>query len=182
LGRHQQAALISFGATVKPAVVIAFQYNPEMLTRSFVPPASQVGISTPTQEQISFTMALDAIDLGAEIDPVSRAFGILPTLTALAELIKESRAPSPPTIFLVWGPHRLLPVQFTDLVIRETTFNEALAPLRAEVDVVLRVLEDIGEGASASALKAWKDHQAAMKKLPATRPGPIPDYLNRMIK
>ncbi len=38
------------------------------------------------------------------------------------------------------------------------------------------------EAGTASALRAWKDHQAAMKKLPATRPGPIPDYLNRMIK
>src|ERR1700675_2090176 len=105
-----------------------------MLPRSFVPTAGPVGISTPTQELISFTMALDAIDLGTEIDPVGQVFGILPTLTALEELIKESRAPAPPTIFLVWGPYRLLPVRFTDLVIRETTFNEALAPLRAEVD------------------------------------------------
>lgn len=172
MGRHQQAALIGFGRVIGPPVVIVFQYNPEMLTRSFVP----------TQELITFTMALDAIDLGADIDPIGQTFGILPTLTALEKLMEESRGPTPPTIFFVWGPYRLLPVEFTELVIRETTFNDALAPMRADVDIALRVLENVGEGAPASALRVWQDHQAAMARVPATLPGSIPDYLNRMLK
>ncbi len=161
-------------------MVIQFQYNPEVLTRSFVAqagvPASQI------QEVVSFTMALDAIDLGTDIDPIGLVLGIMPTLTALEELMEKSQGSAPPTTLLVWGPYRLLPVMPTELVIRETEFNEALAPVRAQVDITLRVLDDLPPGASKSARQVWQEHQAAMKSIPPAQPGPIPDHLKRLLK
>jgi hypothetical protein len=179
LGRHQQALFVSLGPAGQPPVVIVFQYNPEVLTRSFV---SQAGAPPPTQEIMSFTLALDAIDLGAEIDPIGQVLGIMPTLTALEELMENSQGSAPPTTFLFWGPYRLLPVQLMELVIRETEFNEALAPVRAQADVVLRVLGDIPEGASEPARQVWREHQAARKSMPSAQPAPIPDYLKRLLK
>jgi hypothetical protein len=182
LGRHQQAALVSFGPSGEPPAVVLFQYNPELLTRSFVSPAGPTGVPSPIQQVMSFTMALDAIDLGTDIDPVGQVLGIMPTLTELEELVEESQSSAPPTTFLVWGPYRLLPVQVMELVIRETEFNEALAPVRAHVDIGLRVLDDIAESASTSARQVWQDHQAARKSMQSREPGPIPDYLKRILK
>jgi hypothetical protein len=160
-------------------VVIPFQYNPEVLTRSFV---AQAGVPPPIQEVMSFTMALDAIDLGTDIDPIGQVLGIMPTLAALEELIEKSQGSPPPTTFLVWGPYRLLPVLPTELVIRETDFNEGLAPVRAEVDIRLRVLDDLPAGSSQSARQVWQQHQAAMKSIPSAQPAPIPDHFKQLLK
>jgi hypothetical protein len=179
LGRNLQAAFVSFGPAGEPPVVIQFQYNPEVLTRSFV---AQAGVPPPIHEVMSFTMALDAIDLGTEIDPIGQVLGIMPTLTALEELMEKSQGSPPPTTLLVWGPYRLLPVLLTELVIRETEFNQRLAPVRAQVDITLRVFDDIPAGASKSARQVWQQHQAAMKSIPPAQPAPIPDPLKRLLK
>lgn len=171
-----KGALVSFGADGNP-VVILFQYNPEALTRSVPPPSAD-----PARETISFTLSLDAIDLDAPIDPATQMFGVLPTLTALEELTEQSRGPSPPHVLFAWGPHRILVVRLVSLLIRETQFNAQLAPVRADVDVVLNVLATIAQGAPPAVRRAYQDNQTARERLLAKLPRDFPDYINRILK
>ena len=181
MGAVMKGALISFGAGGNRSVIV-FQYNPEALTRSVPPASSDPAADGPARETISFTLSLDAIDLEAPIDPATQIFGVLPTLTALEELTEQSRGQSPPYVLFVWGPHRILVVRLVSLLIRETQFNTQLAPIRADVDVVLNVLESLGQGAPAAVRQAHQDNQAARERLLAKLPHQFPDYINRILK
>lgn len=176
-----KSALVSFGADANP-VVILFQYNPEALTRSVPPPSSDPAVSDPARETISFTLSMDAIDLDAPIDPATQIFGVLPTLTALEELTEQSRGQSPPYVLFVWGAHRILVVRLVSLLIHETQFNTQLAPVRADVEVVLKVLETLAQGAPPAVRRAYQDNQTTSERLMAKLPREFPDYINRILK
>jgi hypothetical protein len=177
-----KAALISFGTGGGNPVVILFQYNPQTLTR-FVPPASSdLAAHGPARETISFTLPLDAIDLDGPIDPATQIFGVLPTLTALEELTEQSRTQSPPYVLFFWGPHRVLVVRLVSLLIRETQFNTQLAPVRADVDVVLNVLQTLAQDAPPAVRQAHQDNQATRERLLEMLPHEFPDYINRTLK
>lgn len=177
-----KGALIGFGAGGGNPMVIVFQYNPEALTRSVPPPSTELAANGPARETISFTLSLDAIDLDAPIDPATQTFGVLPTLIALEELTDHARGQSPPHVLFFWGPHRILVVRIMSLVIRETHFNPELAPVRADVDVVLNVLESLAQDAPPAVRRAHQDNQAARAGLLAKLPREIPDYINRVLK
>jgi hypothetical protein len=182
MGSVVQGALIGFGAGGGNPVVILFQYNPETLTRSVPPPLSGPAAAIAARETISFTLSLDAIDLDAPIDPATQAFGVLPTLTALEALTEQSRSQTPPDVIFVWGPHRILVVQLVSLLIRETHFNAQLAPVRADVDVVLNVLETLAQGAPPAVRRAHQEDQTARERFLAKLPREFPDYINRILK
>lgn len=176
-----KAALVSFPAGCGTPTVIVFQFNPETLTRSLPPPPTDLTVSTDVEQAISFTLALDAVDLDAPIDPTIQAFGVLPTLTALELLVQESRGAAPPHVLFVWGA-RILAVQPVSLLIRETEFNQQLAPVRAEVDLVLNVLDAQKQGAPAAVRHAWDENQAVRKRVLASLPRSLPDYISRILK
>jgi hypothetical protein len=84
--------------------------------------------------------------------------GIHPTLAALEMLLYpkslhvlanailsnvgmlEIVPPEAPLTLFVWGPHRVLPVRLENFSITEQAFDAALNPIRAEVELSLRVL------------------------------------------
>lgn len=182
MGSVVKGALISFGSGGGNPVVILFQYNPEALTRSVPPQSADPAATGPGRESISLTLSLDAVDLDAPIDPASKIFGVLPTLTALEDLTEQSRGQSPPDVLFVWGPHRILVVRLVSLLIRETRFNTQLAPVRADVDVALNVLDTIAQGAPPAVRQAHQDNQTARERLLAKLPREFPDYINRIVK
>lgn len=157
-----------------PRQVIALQYNPETLTRSFqIQPVGEAAdrsqalrIKAPAVESYKLDIVLDAAD--ALEFPAQNAdsvrFGLQPQLAALERLVNPASArlqsnnsiassgaleivpvQQPLTLF-VWSRMRIVPVRVTELNITEENFGPDLNPIRARVSLGLRVLSvnDIG--------------------------------------
>jgi hypothetical protein len=147
--------------------VIPLQYNPETLTRTLQvqgvgpdsgPHVDQMRLKGPPIESFKLEASLDATDQLAIGDPVAAEFGIQPQLSALETVIyptstqlqqANARAQSgtleivpmdaPLTLF-VWSKERIVPVKFTEFSITEEMFDSNLNPIRAKVNLGLRVL------------------------------------------
>lgn len=180
--RHLRGALLRYEDPQSPPSVVDFQYNPETLTRSLVqepveepsaPPERR-----PSPERVTFTLVLDAADLEGD-DPTASPLGLLPRLSAL-ELFLDQKLTR--LALFVWGSNRVLPVRVASLVIRETEFNKGLAPVRAEVEVVLDVLRPTEERASALAQRIWKGYLAERERLAAGLAKGLPDYIADVLK
>jgi hypothetical protein len=156
--------------------VIALQYNPDTLTRSLQIQAVQgaqdgtrvdaLRLRGPAIETIKFEAELDATD---QLEfpkqfPVAVQFGLQPQLAQLEMLVNptvetlfsdDSMAnqgqleiiplEQPLTLF-VWSKSRVVPVRLTDFSITEEAFDPNLNPIRAKVNLGLRVLniDDLG--------------------------------------
>ncbi|MFS0736128.1 hypothetical protein ABC347_03675 [Sphingomonas sp. 1P06PA] len=147
--------------------VIALQYNPERLTRSLQPRASDtpgrggpLRLRGPAVERYQLEAVLDAADQ-LEVPasfPAVVADGLQPQLSALELLLHpttgqlEDRrrladlgmlevAPiEAPLALFVWGGRRVAPVRITDLSIVEEAFDPRLNPIRATVTIAMAVL------------------------------------------
>jgi hypothetical protein len=156
------------GATVRR--VIALQYNPDSLTRSYqVQGAGGEGGNERAQPFRFKGPAIETIKLDAEMDatdqlefpdqnPVAIDVGIAPQLAALEMLVNPSSAellavdanarggtleivpPEAPLVLLVWSRTRVAPVRVTEFSVTEEAFDPALNPIRAKVSLGLRVL------------------------------------------
>jgi hypothetical protein len=122
----------------------------------------------------------DRHEASAELPP---ELGILPELSALEGLLYPAEDPTDansdgreavkarpqrPTVLLVWGKKRVLPVRITAMTINETRFNRELNATRAEVDVQLEVLGESDakdNKAAADALAYTASKRAEMAKL-----------------
>lgn len=156
-------------ATVSPlnprGTVVLFQYNPTTLTRTLAArvtggegPASTPRFAGPPEQTVKFSMEIDATDQLEAGDPAAGDLGILPALAALEAMLYP---PSPvvvanevlaragiveilpmeaPLTLLVWGTRRIMPVAITEFSVTEEAFDLALNPLRAKVDLGLKVL------------------------------------------
>jgi hypothetical protein len=158
------------GSTLR---IIALQYNPDTLTRSFqirgAGPESgdhleALRLKGPPIETIKVEAEIDATDplevgdataVDAGLHPVLAALEILvhPSSIQLAANHREARAGSleivpemAPLPLFVFGPKRIVPVRITELSIAEEAFDIHLNPLRAKVSLSLRVLtvDDLG--------------------------------------
>ena len=168
-----KGAIVSLDPNIGiPVGIIAFQYNPDELTRSLKP--QSVGdepdrteifrLKGPPIETIRCTVEIDATDKLAAGDPVTLEFGIQPQLAALELLVYPSSAvlianevlsylgtveilpmESALTLF-VWSKTRVTPVRITSLEITEEAFDPQLNPIRAKVALGMRVLNvnDVG--------------------------------------
>ena len=148
---------------------IAFQYNPETLSRSFQIQAvgteggdrsQPLRIKGPAVESYKLEVVVNAID---QLEFPSRnrtavEFGIQPQLALLESLIHPSSAqllannalaesgaleilPMETLLPLfVWSKSRIVPVRVTELSITEEAFDPALNPIQAKVSLGLRVL------------------------------------------
>jgi hypothetical protein len=152
-----------------PTNLIAFQYNPDSVSRSFAPSPGYSGgdprrIAGDTQnalaptEEISMSVELDATDQLETGSEVAVTTGLHPTLSALELLMYPGStqvlagkvlaaigsafvAPARvPTVLLVWGPLRVVPVRIESVAITEEAFDQTLNPIRAKVDLVVRTL------------------------------------------
>jgi hypothetical protein len=117
------------------------------------------------QETINFDIRLDATDKLNDGDKITEQFGIAPKLSTL-ELMMLPKGQSllggavaallggaaksfmfqddgrePPIILFVWGRKKILPVNITNMNIREEEFSTDLNPTRATVSVSLEVIE-----------------------------------------
>ncbi|WP_245479556.1 hypothetical protein [Hansschlegelia zhihuaiae] len=147
--------------------IIVFQYNPDEVTRSLQPRGAASGgrgdanrVNGPPEETLSFAIEIDAADQlerpgenGAALDN-----GLHPAIAALEGLTYPPlalvaanevlaiagsafvMAEQAPLALLVWGPRRVLPVQVQSLSIKEEAFDQQLNPIRARVDLSLKVL------------------------------------------
>lgn len=149
--------------------VIAFQYNPETMTRTLAVQGvgSESGdrvetlrLKGPPVETVKLDVDIDATDhLGQSApDQLAVGFGILPELAALELLLYPESAKlqedidlarggrleiipaAAPLTLLVWGRNRILPVRLTEFTVTEEMFDVALNPIRAKVSLGLRVL------------------------------------------
>jgi contractile injection system tube protein len=169
--RLLKGALVVFEAIVPvPTNIIAFQYNPESVTRSFQPQhnpstdprrnSGSVEHLLPPTESLRLTVELDATDQLEEANPLAIATGLHPTLAALELLLYPpstdviltkilaavgSARVSPakvPLVLLVWGPLRVVPVKVESVSITEEAFDQLLNPIRAKVELGLKTLSD----------------------------------------
>lgn len=161
----QRGAIIAFSPPNPVPTIIAFQYNPDNLTRTITPrwleDASKPEVSrlsgAPTEE-IKADIEIDATDALAAGDPIAIANGIHPQLAALEMLIYPSTAtviantallltgtievipPSAPFTLFVWGLKRVVPVKLTELTITEEMYDPSLNPIQAKVSLGMKVL------------------------------------------
>lgn len=118
----------------------------------------------PPTETIDLTVALDAMDqtglIGGDsysgedgLHPVLAAFEMLLYPKASEELLSYQSSEGDegvvefayaeeevPQVLFIWGRQRVLPVQLTSFSVTEQAFDNNLNPMRAAVDLSLRVL------------------------------------------
>ena len=155
--------------------VISLQYNSDSLSRSLQVQTTG-GDANDRTEPVRFKgPAVETYKLEADIDatdqlefpgqnPNAAAYGIGPQLALLESLMYptaaqlarvDSQASSgtleiapmlAPLVLFVWGKNRIVPVKVTDFSINEEAFDAALNPIRAKVNLGLRVLsvDDLG--------------------------------------
>jgi hypothetical protein len=178
------------------ASVIAFQYNPDTLTRRLEARATGGGegsdkseafrLTGPPKETINLSVEIDATDQLEEADPRAVASGVYPALAALEMLLYpksqtviqntvlaqlgniEIIPPEAPTAVLVWGAQRVLPVRLTGFSINEEAYDTALNPIRAKVDLTLLVLSYADLKLTHPGYSLFLAHQIAKELLAST--------------
>ncbi|MEO8576153.1 MAG: hypothetical protein ABI556_05620 [Gemmatimonadales bacterium] len=153
--------------------IIALQYNPDTLTRSFQikgtgaeggDRSEALRLKGPAVETFKLEAELDATDRLAAADGQATRLGLQPELATLELLVHPTSRQlaanaalalqgeleivpmrTPLTLF-VWGVNRVVPVRVTEFSITEEAFDVALNPTRAKVSLGLRVLsvDDLG--------------------------------------
>ena len=120
---------------------------------------------TVRQETLGFDIRLDATDKLNDGDGITEQFGIAPQLSTLELMMVPKNqsllggavsallggAPkdfaffdsdkNPPVILFVWGRKKILPINITNMSIKEEEFSTDLNPTRATVTVSLEVIE-----------------------------------------
>jgi Contractile injection system tube protein len=166
--RLPKGAIVAINSATNTIVsTIAFQYNPETLTRTLQPQiaggeegakAEALRLQAAPVETITLDIEFDATDLLEKADTNAVQLGIYPQLSALETLIYPKSAQivanmqkaemgmieivpmEAPMTLLVWGKKRVLPVRITDFRINEEAYDVNLNPIRAKVSLGLRVL------------------------------------------
>jgi hypothetical protein len=122
-------------------------------------------ILTAKQQTLGFDIRLDATDKLNDGDTITEQFGIAPQLStlelmmlpksqsllggAVAALLGGSTnsfsfaddSKNPPVILFIWGRKKVMPVNITNMTIKEEEFSVDLNPIRATVTVSLEVIE-----------------------------------------
>lgn len=177
--------------------VITLQYNPETLTRTLQvqgvgpengPHVDQMRLKGPPIETFKLEAALDAADQLDVGDPLTTASGIQPELAALETVIYPTTTQlqqayamaqqgtlkivpmdAPLTLF-VWSKERIVPVKITEFSITEEMFDSNLNPIRAKVNLGMRVLtiDDIDFGSVAGSI--YLTYQQRKEQLAASAP------------
>jgi Contractile injection system tube protein len=146
---------------------IAFQYNPETLSRSLQiqvaegegnARAEALRIKGAPIETIRMDIEIDATDRLETAEQTAVNLGIHPQLAALETLIYpdvndvvknmsdaangtlEIVPMEAPLTLLIWGQRRVLPVRISDFSVAEEAYDVNLNPIRAKITLSLRVL------------------------------------------
>ncbi len=134
--------------------------------------ASADASSGTMKESFSVLIRLDFADRDQAVSGLDEEFGIAPEIAALEDLLypaeTESEASSDgtepvrparprPTVLLVWGRKRVLPVRIASLKIDESVYNNHLNPVRAEIEASLEVLGE-AEALRSQAVRSALDY------------------------
>jgi len=152
--------------------IIVFQYNPEKMSRTVSGLSTDKDDANPftqafdPKETIKLTLELDATDgmEAPDTHPVASRTGVADRLAAIEMLLYPpavggvlagvSKALLPllggsavprtevPIVLFIWGPGRVLPIRLTSFEVEEQAFLTTLYPIRATVNVSLRVITD----------------------------------------
>lgn len=187
-----------------PQGIIVLQFNPDSLERSITPQAAGGGdsggggsggdrnealrLKGPAEESWKFTAEIDSTD---QLD-VPAPNGIHPQLAALEMLVQPTTAQlrkntrlsekgaieiSPmemPLTLFTWGSKRVMPVKLTELSVSETAFDVNLNPMRASLDMGLKVLTVSDLPAGHRGAELYMAHLAQKERLSGrTRPGSL---------
>lgn len=153
--------------------IVALQYNPDTLTRSFqIRGVGQesgdhleaLRLKGPPVETIKLDAEIDATDQLEADDTQTVRAGLHPQLAALETIVYPSSAhlsaahseaasgsleiapELAPLPLFVFGPKRIVPVRITELSVTEEAFDTQLNPMRLKLSLGLRVLtvDDLG--------------------------------------
>lgn len=163
----QKGGIVAYQFPELLPTVVVFQYNPDEVQRSLTARGGAGGgrgdahrVSGPPDETLTFTVEIDAADQLEQPrdNAMTVANGLHPIIAALEGLVyppypmviaNEALAlagsafilgEQAPLALLVWGPRRVLPVSVQSLSVREEAFDQALNPIRARVELSLKVL------------------------------------------
>ncbi|HYI65205.1 MAG TPA: hypothetical protein VEW71_10000 [Allosphingosinicella sp.] len=177
--RLLKGALVGVDPMNPAASIVAFQYNPDTMTRKLEARSTGGGekgeafrLTGAPKETITLSIEIDATDALEEGNPIAIATGISPTLAALEMMLYpksldvirnmaqsaagmvEIQPATGPMILLVWGLHRVLPVRIASFSITEQAYDPLLNPILAKVDLTLNVLSynDLNFGSAGHAL------------------------------
>jgi hypothetical protein len=162
-----KGAIISFDLYNPIPKVVQFQYNPDTLTRSLEGQSNEGGsasetsrLNGPPKETISLEIEFDTTDKLEHPDEneVAKSMGVFPQLSALEMMLYPSTplviantvlaaagtmeivpVEGPFTLF-IWGAKRVVPVKLTQFNITEEAHDTNLNPIRAKVQLGMRVL------------------------------------------
>jgi hypothetical protein len=178
--RVQKGALARLDDRGQPAETVVFQYNPEELHHT-IEEHPAPGRRSP-REVIACTLELDATDALERPDdnPVVVRYGIAPTLAALELLMHRretrarrwwelwrpgDRAEGRPLALFVWGEGRVVPVRVVRLDVTERMHDPALLPIRATVEVTMRVVTEDDLPRGDPAIAHWRRHVERIEAL-----------------
>lgn len=192
--RVVKGAIVAVAAGDATPTTISFQYNPATLRRT-VTPQMVGGESHDRSEMVRFTGApievitldvhIDAIDALGSGESLAVSSGIAPQLAALALLAYPSSsavtnrhqllsqgtleiAPiTAPSVQLVFGPKRVLPIRLQNVEITEEAFDTQLNPIRATVGLTMRVLTYSDVSSSEPAYADFLSYQQSLESMAA---------------
>jgi len=174
--RLQKGAIVGMDPFNPLASVIVFQYNPHTLTRTLTAQTAggQGGVEGargealrlkgPPKETIKLNVEIDATDQLERAQSPATSMGLYPALASLEMLLYPKSAlmianevlahagiievvpPEAPLTLFIWGAQRTVPVRITGFTITEEAFDPNLNPIRAKVDLDMKVLtyQDLG--------------------------------------
>jgi hypothetical protein len=193
--RLLKGALVQVDPLNPQRTLVLFQYNPDRVTRSLQVRSSNgetnsqepMRLSGPPDETINIEIEIDATDqLETGVGSAGQV-GIHPALAALELLVYPSAAqvittealaragileiipPEAPLTLLVWGTLRIVPVHLTSYSITEEAFDPNLNPIRASVELSMRVLNYHNSGLVSPAGVAFMAHQVTKEALAAVQ-------------
>jgi len=147
--------------------VVAFQYNPDTVTRTLQPRAvgGEPGdrlemwrLTGPPHETIKLDAELDAADQLEHLTGTASDHGLLPTLACLERIVSPTASDlvatdalydngrleiipvQAPLTVLVWGVDRVVPIVVGSLTMTEEAFDPHLRPIRVKVGLECKVL------------------------------------------
>jgi hypothetical protein len=149
--------------------IVLMQYNPDSLSRTLQVRAASteagdrldaLRLTGPPVETIKLDAELDATDQleSPDDNPTAVRYGLHPQLAALETLIYPPSAQiqsdntlatsgtieiapmEAPLALFVWSASRVVPVRLTDFSVTEEAFDTSLNPIRAKVNLGMRVL------------------------------------------
>lgn len=157
----RRGMLVQLDTSLTRTSGLEFAINPTSLRRVLV---AREG-SRP-HETVVFTLQLDAT-AASDGDVHPSAVGVHPQLAVLERMLRP--ATDGGTTLFAWGA-RAQPVAVAELTVDEVLFDPQLNPIRATVEVTLRVLDD--DVANETAAEVTRANEAWHRKMAARSPTP----------